>query len=511
MADIDFRDRSGRRIAASRYDLLLKIAAGGMATVYVGRQRGAAGFWRLVAIKRAHAHLLEDPQFRQMLIQEAQLASRIHHPNVVGVKDVEELDEELLLVMDYVEGVTLAALVQACQAEPLPARAAVRIVLDAAAGLHAAHSLRDDDDVPLGLIHRDVSPQNVLIGVDGAARLSDFGIAKCMQSRRDATTTGVLRGKLGYMAPEYILSQPLEARSDVFALGVVAWEALTGRRLFRGDNEVATMKLVTDQEAPAVSEAAPWVGTRLDDVVARALAKDPKERFDSAQHFATALDKAARRGDLIGPHSEVAAIVSELFAAELDERRARVRGCTGTGETTEDFPVSQSAVRTKQASATFPSDNSTLGASSLPRMEDPQGAATPRTSNRPLTAAVALVGVGLLSIGIAQLRAQDDPAATPSEQATERGSSVATTTQAPASSLARGLVEPPVQPADTAAPTPPEAPAASAVEKPPPESWRAAPAQTSAPKPSTAAPIPSTSAAPTTPAPIVTAPPNPYD
>lgn len=314
------------RPSSSRYELLVKIASGGMATVYVGRLRGAVGFWRLVAIKRAHPHLLEDPAFKQMLIEEARLASRIHHPNVVAVLDVEELSGELRLVMDYVEGASLADLLVAGASEgrPIPARLAVRIALDACAGLLAAHELRDEDGSMLHIVHRDVSPQNILVGLDGMGRLSDFGIAKHARSGV-STTTGSLKGKLGYMSPEYIETGVFDVRGDVFAMGVVVWEALANRKLFRGTNEVETLRRIVDCQVPPLSSVAPWVGGRLDTVVAAALAKSPEERFQTAGAFAAALETVARKDDLIGSHAEVAAFVKALWGARLDARRAEVR------------------------------------------------------------------------------------------------------------------------------------------------------------------------------------------
>ncbi len=315
----------------SRYQLLVKIASGGMATVYLGEVRGAAGFRRYVAIKRAHAHLLENPAFKQMLIEEARLASGIHHPNVVSVLDVEEREGELLLVMDYVEGAALSDLLtKAQEAERrFPARIAIRIVLDACAGLHAAHELADENGKPLGLVHRDISPHNILVGIDGAARIADFGIAK-QADRGVSTTTGSLKGKLGYMAPEYVEHGVLDARSDVFALGIVAWEALAHRKLFRGSNEVDTLKKIVSAEVPPLSQVAPWVGARLDDVLAAALARLPVERFDSARAFGNALESAARKDDLIASANEVAALVQELAGPALEKRRAQLREKSGS-------------------------------------------------------------------------------------------------------------------------------------------------------------------------------------
>lgn len=306
--------------AGSRYELLFKLASGGMASVYVGRLRGAGGFWRLVAIKKAHAHLMEDRSFRRMLVEEARLASRIHHPNVVPVLDVEQVDDHLLLVMDYIEGASLSELLAARPSQPLPPRLAVRVALDACAGLHAAHELKDASGQPLHIVHRDVSPQNLLVGVDGVARLTDFGIAKSA-FQGATTTTGALKGKLAYMAPEYVDGKPPDQRSDVFGLGVVIWEALSNRRLFRGDSEVDTLKRVVEARAPLLSSVAPWVGAELDPVLTAALAKDPDERFASAKALGTALEIAARRADLLGSAEEVGAHVRALFEQTLEERR----------------------------------------------------------------------------------------------------------------------------------------------------------------------------------------------
>lgn len=325
----------------SRYDLLCKLASGGMGTVYVGRVRGPMGFSRLVAIKRAHPHLADDPAFSQMLMDEAKLASRIMHPHVVAVLDVERvLDvgptgpyrglgtherKELRLVMEYVEGATFAELgaLAELRSERIPPGIAVRVVLDAAAGLQAAHDLRDELGEPLGIVHRDVSPHNVLVGVDGMARVSDFGIAKATVRPGD-TTSGALKGKLSYMAPEYVEKNALDARSDVFSLAVVAWEALANKRLFKGENELATLQLVATTDAPLLSSVVPKLSV-LDDVLALALTRDPNRRFSSARAFATALESEARKHGLVASHGEVAELIRRLMKSTLDERRVMIR------------------------------------------------------------------------------------------------------------------------------------------------------------------------------------------
>jgi serine/threonine protein kinase len=309
----------------ARYECLVKIASGGMGTVFVGRLRGRYGFTRLVAIKRAHPHLLDDASLRRSLIAEARVASRIHHPNVVSVLDIDETRDELLLVMDYVEGPSLSQLEQHAlkREQPLPAGAVVRVILDVCAGLHAAHELTDEHGASLQLVHRDVSPQNVLVGADGVSRIADFGIAKSAESTQ-ATQTG-LRGKLAYMAPEYVQSRQLDRRVDVFALGVVAWEALANQRLFRGDGELETLNRIITHEPEPLSKVAPWLPPELDAVIARALTRDPELRTQTAAAFAAELEAAAKSVSLDLSTAAVATLVKQLYGDTLDARRAVLR------------------------------------------------------------------------------------------------------------------------------------------------------------------------------------------
>ena len=266
-----------------RYEILFKLASGGMATVYVGRARGSMGFSQLVAIKEPHPHLLDDPQYRKELVAEARLASLIHHVNVVDVRDVYVASDDvhgrqIRLVMDYIEGASLGELLVAASraGEKLPARVVMRIVLDACAGLHAAHELVDEKGRAVGLVHRDVSPQNLLVGVDGATRVSDFGVAKA--TAMATTNSGSLKGKLAYMSPEYVQGRAIDRRVDVFAIATVAWEALAGKRLFRGENDVDTAQRILSRDAPPLSSEVPDLSA-FDGVLETALAKDPSSRF----------------------------------------------------------------------------------------------------------------------------------------------------------------------------------------------------------------------------------------
>jgi serine/threonine protein kinase len=316
--------------SASRYELLVKIASGGMGVVYVGRLRGSS---TLLAIKRAHPHLLRDPAVRQMLQSEATLASSMRHPNVVGVEGVEELPSELLLSMEYVEGAALSDLIAESEvlAERLDAAVIVRIILDACAGLQAVHELSDEALVPLNLVHRDVSPQNILVGIDGVAKIADFGIAK-----GDSDDAGSLEGKAGYMAPEYLESRILDARGDIFALGVVAWEALTNQRLFARSNEFETLKRLKEKEVLPPSSVAPELDDRFDGVISTALERDPMRRFQSARAFAEALEATAVEANLTFSHADVAKRTRALVDTVLERRREIVRERIAELETKAD-------------------------------------------------------------------------------------------------------------------------------------------------------------------------------
>lgn len=317
-------------MSSSRYETLARIGTGGMATVFVARARGALGFERLVALKRAHPHVRDDAELRQSLRLEARLAGRLRHPNVVAVVDVQEADGEIELVLDYVEGVTLAELLRACENEANSA-AMVRIVLDVAAGLAAAHAAIGDDGAPLGVVHRDVTPSNVLVGTDGMARISDFGIAHATLRDGDHTATGVLKGKVGYMAPEYVERYRADAKSDQFSLAVVAWEALSGKKLFKGPTEIETLKRVVATKVPPLALDRPSLAA-LEPVIVRALARRPEDRFETVAALGDALEKAAREADLVATHAEVAALVRRLARETLDERARRIADASGSAK-----------------------------------------------------------------------------------------------------------------------------------------------------------------------------------
>ncbi len=304
------------------YEPLLELATGGMATVYAARLVGAGGFERLVVIKRVHQHLLSSAEFRDMFRDEARVAALIHHPNVVPVIDVVEWQGELLLVMEYVDSTALATLLKVVRRakELVPPRIVAKIVADTLQGLHAAHEAVDMRGQRLELVHRDVSPQNILVAVDGSSRLIDFGVAKA-RHRITETRSGSLKGKYAYMSPEQTQAQALDRRADIFSAGAVLFEALTGDALFRGQTEFETMQRILELPIPNPSSCAPGVPAELDAVVLKSLARRRDDRYATAAQMLEALEKAVRPAS----SREVAAYLQTWCGERLARRRSALQ------------------------------------------------------------------------------------------------------------------------------------------------------------------------------------------
>ena len=318
------RNMAGRQLG--RYEVLTQLASGGMAAVYVARARGVAGFERLVAIKVLHPHLAYEEEFISMFLDEARLAARIRHPNVVPTLDISDTEGDgFFLVMEYIEGDHLGALLTAAAraGARLDIPVTVRVVLDALGGLGAAHRLCDEQGEPLHLVHRDVSPHNIMVGVDGIGRITDFGVAKA-EKRLTSTRAGQFKGKLAYMAPEQASTGFADQRSDLFSMGIILWESLTGRRLFRGQNNASTLNKILQEPIPSVSEFYPELAP-FDELLTKALDRDPEARFQSADEFAEALEAVAMSGPGIATPRQVGGEVRDRLGEKLDEQRARVR------------------------------------------------------------------------------------------------------------------------------------------------------------------------------------------
>ncbi|MCL2450262.1 MAG: serine/threonine protein kinase [Polyangiaceae bacterium] len=313
--------RAGDRL--DRYELLCPIATGGMATVWLARMRGKRGFEKLFAVKTIRTELVEDPRFQEMFLDEARIASGIQHPNVAQILDLGEQRDVLFIVMEWVDGDSLAKVrkLAARQGVPLPIGVALRALADACAGLHAAHELRDEHGRPLGIVHRDVSPQNILVGASGTIKVIDFGIAKAHNRRQGETGTGVVKGKIQYMAPEQVKKgRSVDRRTDVWALGVCLHELVSGRFPNDGDDDVEVIRKLLADEKPRRAADLPEPVTRILD---RSLALDPDDRFPTAAAMQRALEAAMNDVGHFATSDDVASFLrAEL--PELAERRRAI-------------------------------------------------------------------------------------------------------------------------------------------------------------------------------------------
>jgi hypothetical protein len=315
-----------------RYEILLPIASGGMATVYLARAVAPNGLVTEVALKLTHAHLSSSTEFANDLVEEGKLAARIRHRNVVSVIDVGDDPSGLYLVMEYIEGETLGGLIRGSVS--MPASMGVRLLIDALAGLHAAHELRGDDGALVGVVHRDFTPQNILVGVDGVARLADFGIAKAA-TRLGHTRTGIVKGKIAYMAPEQAHGTPLDRRCDVWAAGVVAWELFARRRLHGHDDDISTLLRVATVPPPLLRTVVPDLPEAIEAAVAGALTMNAEGRYPTALAFSRDLGAACRDTVGIAEVDEVSAWMARNVAPRVSGQRLQVARMRAHRETTD--------------------------------------------------------------------------------------------------------------------------------------------------------------------------------
>ncbi|MBX3191208.1 MAG: serine/threonine protein kinase [Labilithrix sp.] len=304
-----------------RYELLCPLAYGGMASVWLARFGGRRGFERLVVVKMILPQYSQDPRFQEMFLDEARIASRIEHANVARILDVGEQEENTFIVMEWVDGDSLSKVMRAAESkkQPVPAGIALRVCADAAAGLHAAHVLQERDGTPLGVVHRDVSPQNILIANTGSTVIIDFGVAKARDRVSQETSAGQLKGKIRYMAPEQALGRAIDHRADVWALGAILYELFAGVPPYDGPNEVATLHKLTSGTVPA--PLPPHVPLAIRRVVDRALAYDSADRYATALELNLALETAMVE---IGEATSIA-VVAHYTAQLLADRKAARR------------------------------------------------------------------------------------------------------------------------------------------------------------------------------------------
>lgn len=462
--------RAGVRLG--RYELLAPIARGGMAEVWIARLLGDLGFSRFVALKTILPEFGQDPSFRRSLFEEARLASRLRHANVVEVMELAEDGPILFQVMTWVEGDTLAELLNAATKDPavggLSPGVAVRIISDVLAGLHAAHELNDDQGTPLSLVHRDVSPQNVLVGADGVSRLTDFGVAKAYGRLADETQAGQVRGKPGYFAPEQIGGVIVDRRCDVFAAGIVVWEALVGRRLFGAPGGSPGIAKISDAVYPAPSEVLPQVPAALSAVVHKALSKDRSGRYSTALELRDALEEAVASSGVSRSAKDVAEVVRALCGPKLEAQRAKLREASKAAAPRPPTPAAPSpmgAAVVDASSAATIADSS--GAGLLPIAPAASGAPSFDTvlmspveraelevpPPRPLPLGRIIVGAALVGLGLAWALSGRDPGPpSPPEQAAEPSPLPAVTSAAPS------IAPEPAAPSPSASAAPPSEP-----------------------------------------------------
>ena len=344
--------------AVGPYDLLAPIGVGGMARVWAARVRGKTD---VVAVKMLLPELAENVEFRKMFFDEARIASRVRHPNVCSTFEMGEQHGTLYLAMEWLDGPSLMRVlrpgrqdVTECERIPIRPRIAARIVADACAGLHAAHELVGDDGRPLAVVHRDVSPHNLLMTSAGDVKVTDFGVAKAL-GKSHMTIAGQLKGKLAYMAPEQLIGGPIDRRCDVFALGCVLYEITTGQRPFQGEHDPQVMTSIMLGRYEPPGSLVPSYPHELAIVVMRALANEPENRYPSADHMRIALEDYLRKsGPQVGP-PQIAALIRERCGAEMDARAAALRNeaatPSGDGRNGPWSPPSTSKSPTKGANA----------------------------------------------------------------------------------------------------------------------------------------------------------------
>jgi serine/threonine protein kinase len=363
-----------------RYQLLRKIASGGMGQVFLARADGASGFEKLLVIKRVLPHLAEDNEFLQMFLEEARIAARLNHPNLVQIFELGEEGGSSYLAMEYVPGEDLRRLDRLARSKDqrVPLGLACRIIADAAAGLHHAHLATDAHGQPLQLVHRDVSPQNILVGYSGAVKLIDFGVAKAA-GRAQMTQSGVLKGKVPYFSPEQAQGKSIDHRSDQFALAIVFWELLTGQRLFKADDDLATLERVRTCNVAAPSTITE-VPAELDELVMRALSRQADRRFPDCGALRLAIEEIAIKHALPASNAHLSAFMHSLYAERIAEEASVSRLDELAGEVDLDaLPTPNRPGSTSRA----PSGRHTVSV-------------RPETTKRPLWPFAAVLGLAVV-------------------------------------------------------------------------------------------------------------------
>ncbi|HEY3452156.1 MAG TPA: PEGA domain-containing protein [Myxococcales bacterium] len=402
------------------YELIKKIATGGMAEIFLARKAGVEGFEKFLVLKRILPHLAENEEFVQMFLHEAKVAVRLNHPNIVTIHDLGKEDGAYFIAMEYIHGEDARKVWRQSEtvAKPIPIPLVCRIVVDAAAGLSYAHRKSDSSGAPLNIIHRDVSPQNILVSFEGGVKVVDFGIAKAAD-QASQTRSGVLKGKYSYMSPEQAAGREIDQRTDQFALGTVLWELLVARRLFKRNTDVQTLAAVTECKVPNPWELNPRVPEELGRLCLKAMAKDPDERFADLHEMQMALDDWLVSNRLPSSPAHLASYMAELYSDRLALEASE--GLPVFAEGQPQDPISSSMAGKAESKKSGKTDRRRTGLSNA--MRKATGDGSPETRAARPSSGASKVPIRLDSPGQPD-EPQDSEERTPVEQSSITGSSV---------------------------------------------------------------------------------------
>ncbi len=339
-------------IRFGNYTLFRRLARGGMAEVFLARQAGLEGFDRRVAVKRILPHLVDSREFTEMFLREAKLAARLSHPNIVHIYDFGKVGTDYFIAMEFVDGVTAGELIAHCAKDAMPAVLIARIGADAAGALHYAHELRGENGKPLRLVHRDVSPANVMVSSDGIIKVVDFGIAKAAELHDDKTNPGTVKGKYAYMSPEQTIAAKLDGRSDVFSLSIVLWELVAGRPIVERGDRVSAMRAIRDGRLPKLEQMAPQTPRQLIEAINWGLARRREDRPDAAQ-LAQELESFIKASPELGTSMHLASWVRPRFQSTVEVSDGQ-RDNTSAGHTGAESPSTQASYSEEDLAATIP-------------------------------------------------------------------------------------------------------------------------------------------------------------
>jgi eukaryotic-like serine/threonine-protein kinase len=468
-----------------KYRLLARLGTGGMAEVFLAVAQGALNVNRLVVVKRLRDEQASDPMAREMFLNEARVAARLAHPNVVQTYEADVESGSYFMAMEYIDGQPFSRLLSRLkrQERPLEAKVAARICSNALDGLHYAHELRDFDDTPLQIVHRDVSPQNIMVTYDGRVKLVDFGIAKAVGTA--ATAHGVFKGKVAFMAPEQVVGDAVDRRADLFAMGICLWECLTGAALMAEDSPAKTLYNLMNKAIPLASDVDPSIPVELARITAKALERNPDDRYQTAREMRDALEEfILSEGGLTT--EDVADLTRTLFADTRDKVQAQIKAQLATLSLKHGSDPIIELNETKIRAMNTPlldlsevgtglntSSNAmmfrvTTGGGNRSEIVTREGPSTTRRAAFVVWVLITLAALGVSGVAVYRWRFQQQPA-TPATPAATTPASAATTPSTPASVSSPGTA---AIPTTTASPEPPStgtgtSPTATADARPP--------------------------------------------